>query len=921
MDFLEVTSRKRKRRISDNRTQLPSNIQNFIKSLFEKKISYEKKEDYELRASCDWKMREEWKIEEYMLMKNELNTLKNELNDKDMITWHEHTRLVNLAGNIAPGIRNQLRPELCTQAWCKFYEIASTYVNVANTESLVTVHLCEAPGAFVTSLNHFLFTHEYAGDWMWLATTLNPYYEGNNIGQMIDEDVFIRSSYGNWYFGEDNTGNLMSPVNLKGLQEKLANVKVDLVTADGSIDCQGDPAEQENVVSRLQHCEVLTALHILSPGGTLVVKMFTLFECKAISLMYLLNCVFEKVEVFKPCTSKGGNSEVYVIGQVFKGRQCCESFLQNVTPEYFGDNEPAGCLFSQDEIPSSFLDQHSHCVQFFKDCQMSTIQRNLDLLNVMTDDERSKVEEQKDFCMECFFNKYDIKPMQHGARLMKLPPKRRKQAPSWTTEFSAKVKLEGKFTGSFCERQELSTLPWQQKICKIETYEDEVNRPDNSLWIQCQHNMMSEKDLDTYQILKGKHVDSIQSSRFCHGFYLHRTDEIVKNSKWLAEQTVADTDFLIKVASKLREILSDTIQYYNDKPLQQLQSNPDDMVTVKPSQHGCDSGNEVAGKSVNRCDSVTDTDGKAAATDNEVLGTSTPVIVDDEVGAGVDTGQMGEVNDDSKEKIVCNDCINNDGDKVVSSAQNRVQKCSASNNTGEIGEVENVRSEEMKLDTCSNGYNGINDGRTIDSSSTCDTNSVETKTDNVMSIGGDAPRFTCTCVKGGSPVLEELSKQGCSSGITVRLYALGSRKVCDRFELVDDKDLLAVVLDIIKTCNTSDYVIIEMGTCLSRFTAGLVYILYRTFREIGFVHHHGNLLKRHLLCINFQHCPMKLCQYLEEVCHMIDSDQSESVLEIVPVLTILEDDDFTSFLRISNVNLLQSFITTVVKAEKKEHSL
>ena len=70
----------------------------------------------------------------------------------------------------------------------------------------------------------------YAGNWMWLATTLNPYYEGNNIGQMIDEDVFIRSSYGNWYFGEDNTGNLMSAINLKGLEKKLSNMKVDLVS-------------------------------------------------------------------------------------------------------------------------------------------------------------------------------------------------------------------------------------------------------------------------------------------------------------------------------------------------------------------------------------------------------------------------------------------------------------------------------------------------------------------------------------------------------------------------------------------------------------------------------------------------------------------------------------------------------------------
>lgn len=62
-----------------------------------------------------------------------------------------------------------------------------------------------------------------------MATTLNPYYEGNNIRQMIDEDKFIRCSYDNWYFGEDGTGNLMSQVNLEGLKARLGNVKVDLV--------------------------------------------------------------------------------------------------------------------------------------------------------------------------------------------------------------------------------------------------------------------------------------------------------------------------------------------------------------------------------------------------------------------------------------------------------------------------------------------------------------------------------------------------------------------------------------------------------------------------------------------------------------------------------------------------------------------
>lgn len=71
---------------------------------------------------------------------------------------------------------------------------------------------------------------EYSGNWQWLATTLNPYYEGNGIGHMIDEDRFIRSSHDNWYFGEDGTGDLMSEINLKGLQKRLSECEINLVS-------------------------------------------------------------------------------------------------------------------------------------------------------------------------------------------------------------------------------------------------------------------------------------------------------------------------------------------------------------------------------------------------------------------------------------------------------------------------------------------------------------------------------------------------------------------------------------------------------------------------------------------------------------------------------------------------------------------
>lgn len=887
MAFQEVSLGKKKRKILDTRSMLPSNIQNAIEKLFEKKFIYEKQEDCSINRRCnEGCLRTEWEIEEFICMKSKLNTLKNQLNDKNMITWHEHTRFVNLAGNIAPEIRNRMRPELCTQAWCKFYEIASHYLKIKDKKMFRTVHLCEAPGAFVTSLNHYLFTHSFDGEWHWLATTLNPYYEGNNIGQMIDEDRFIRCSYGNWYFGEDGTGNLMSYSNLLELKEKLNGVSVDLVTADGSIDCQGDPAEQENVVSRLQHCEVLTALHILSPGGTLVVKMFTLFECKAISLIYLLSCVFEKVEVFKPCTSKGGNSEVYVIGLEFKGREFCDDFLKNVTPLFFGVKDSDGCLFGRNDIPQSFIDQHTRCVEFFKDCQMSAIQRNLDLLKVMTEEERSKIEIQKDYCMDCFFNRYDMKAINYSSRLMK-SPKGKKPGLSQSTEFADKVKLEGKFTGSFSERQELSTLPWQQKINRIETYEEEVDREDNSLWIQYQGEEMTDGEVELFQTVQGKPVDSIQSSRFCHGFYVGKVHEIIRHSQWLPLQRETEVDFLKYIAMKLTNILSETIQYYSigTSAYQNLHPSTDQkcasQLKTNKTQHDS-RGNCASGKNG---EALVELHG--CKLDSELL------EVTDRCSKSVDEEHS---NFDIHAYGVNRNCV--------------PETCAPLKR-------DNTNENSSKHDKCSASSKGDNvmegDLRGI--------------TQDEVTMEKEIAKFSCILVKEGCPVLQELSRQGngeCSSAqqvTAVRLYSVSLETVSDRFELVEQKELLSVVQDILKNCQIQDYVVIEMGTCLSRFTAGLVYILYRCFREVGFVHHHGNLLKRHLVCVGYLNCPVRLRQHVEEVGHMIETDQSTAVLEIIPILTLLEDESFLSFLRISNVNLLQSFITTVVNLEKQMYSL
>ena len=44
----------------------------------------------------------------------------------------------------------------------------------------------------------------------------------------------------------------------------------------------------------------------------------TIFESETVCLLFLLNCAFESIDIFKPATSKEGNSEIYVICKEYK---------------------------------------------------------------------------------------------------------------------------------------------------------------------------------------------------------------------------------------------------------------------------------------------------------------------------------------------------------------------------------------------------------------------------------------------------------------------------------------------------------------------------------------------------------------------------------------------------------------------------
>ncbi|GAB0089458.1 Cap-specific mRNA (nucleoside-2'-O-)-methyltransferase 2 [Sergentomyia squamirostris] len=347
-----------------------------VSDLFDKKFTFSRQNHWDLPETAVLFTQKPVQDAQLQELKLRLNGVKSKLNDYDISVWSIHTSNNHPGSVVIRGVRETFQAEFVTQAWTKFYECLGSFTLISETlnRPLNTVHLCEAPGAFVVALNHFLVTQRQIDPWRWCATTLNVYYEGNVFGSMISDDRFILNTLENWEFGADNTGDITNRRNVDQLVRRCKGMgEIHLVTADGSVNCINTPECQEEVVSFLHYAETVAALRILTIGGNFVLKMFTFFESSSICLLYLLVASFKSVSVFKPVTSKGGNSEVYVICEDLV--ECpSEEFLEKMFNNMTNTEES---LFPTSELPEDFMEELRKCAEVFTGYQIEVIERNI----------------------------------------------------------------------------------------------------------------------------------------------------------------------------------------------------------------------------------------------------------------------------------------------------------------------------------------------------------------------------------------------------------------------------------------------------------------------------------------------------------------------------------------------------------------
>ncbi len=115
----------------------------------------------------------------------------------------------------------------------------------------------------------------------------------------------------------------------------------------------------------------------LAKNGSLVLKMFNLFECETICLLYILALHFKELSIFKPASSRAPNGETYVVALGFRGidPDILNSLLSFVSPKF----PKQKALLSLSSIPRSFIDELIKIADYFTMKQIQALERNLDL--------------------------------------------------------------------------------------------------------------------------------------------------------------------------------------------------------------------------------------------------------------------------------------------------------------------------------------------------------------------------------------------------------------------------------------------------------------------------------------------------------------------------------------------------------------
>lgn len=209
---------------------------------------------------------------------------------------------------------SKLKP--LSRAYYKMVEIINEFniLSNFNYKNINTFHLAEGPGGFIEAFlnlrnnkkdTYYGMTLDNNNDKNIPGWNKSKYFLSKNMNVILEKGI-------------SNDGDLYNPDNLEHCYLKYKH-SIDIITGDGGFDFSVDFQKQEIMAFNLILSQVFYALVMQSKGGHFILKVFDIFMKPTVDILYILNCFYKEVYIYKPKTSRYANSEKYIICKGFKG--------------------------------------------------------------------------------------------------------------------------------------------------------------------------------------------------------------------------------------------------------------------------------------------------------------------------------------------------------------------------------------------------------------------------------------------------------------------------------------------------------------------------------------------------------------------------------------------------------------------------
>lgn len=268
--------------------------------------------------------------EEMSKIKNRLDESKSKLDSFENLkgaeadAWWKIRSTIDVYKSLRYIVAKDYGAQIVTNAWLKYHELYSRFPNLIPAGSDLKVFFnAELPGAALCAFNHYFKTYRPRDQFEWRASSLWPDASAGTAA--------LGDNYGLYAANKDNW--LMSPGGNNGDATKVSNLLdweakigpssawggVHMYSHDAGIDVSTDYNRQEEANAQVHLGCALAGLITLRVGGSFIAKQYTYFLTITRDLILIYSSLFEKFYLSKPLTSRGANSEVYLVGIGFKG--------------------------------------------------------------------------------------------------------------------------------------------------------------------------------------------------------------------------------------------------------------------------------------------------------------------------------------------------------------------------------------------------------------------------------------------------------------------------------------------------------------------------------------------------------------------------------------------------------------------------